>query len=321
MQDSFIKKYTPINLDDMLYNDDFKHIVSGFIDMDYLNILFVGHQGCGKTTLIRCILNKYYNCNAYTHNVLALNGLNDLGINNFRQNIITFCQTASEINRKKKTILLDDIEQINEQSQQIIRSCIDKYSHNVNFVASCIDTNKVIDSIQSRLNILKVNAINTCNMEHIMNNVITQEHLGIDMKSQQFLISISDNSIKILLNNLEKLKLLNEPVIDYQKVKLVCSHICFKNFKRYTHEWYSNKNIHGSLIEIMKLFHAGYSLVDILENYFLYVKQSDDIDSQVKFYILPFICKYITIFQTIHENEIELYLFTCDLMNNVKLDV
>ena len=30
----------------------------------------------------------------------------------------------------------DDVDIINEQSQQVFRNCIDKYSHNVNFIAS-----------------------------------------------------------------------------------------------------------------------------------------------------------------------------------------
>ena len=315
MNTSFIKKYRPTKFEDMVYNDDFKQIISGLIEMDYLNVLFIGCQGCGKTTLIECILSNYYKHEPYSHNVLAINGLKEQGINYFRQNIKTFCQTTSDINRKKKTVLLDDIELINEPSQQIIRSCIDKYSHNVNFIASCNNINKIIDSLQSRLNILKLNSIQSNHLKTILNHVVNEEQITIDKQSRMFLINISDNSIKVLLNNLEKLKLLDEDIIDYKLVKKVCSHICFDNFKRYTKEWYGNKNLKGAIQEVLNLFHLGYSLVDIFENYFLYVKYCNDIENSIKFKILPFICKYTTIFQTIHENEMELYLFTYDLIN------
>jgi DNA polymerase III delta prime subunit len=50
----------------------------------------------------------------------------------------TFCQTCSVIKGKKKIIVLDDIDLINEQSQQVFRNCIDKFSHNVNFISSSI---------------------------------------------------------------------------------------------------------------------------------------------------------------------------------------
>ena len=60
---------------------------------------------------------------------------------------------------KKKFIILDDIDLINDQSQQVFRNCIDKYSHNVHFLASCSNTQKVIDSIQSRCTIIKIKPI------------------------------------------------------------------------------------------------------------------------------------------------------------------
>ena len=60
------------------------------------------------------------------------------------------------ISGKKKFIVLDDIDTINEQSQQVFRNCIDKYSHNVNFIASCCNTQKVVESIQSRITLIKL---------------------------------------------------------------------------------------------------------------------------------------------------------------------
>ena len=48
------------------------------------------------------------------------------------------------IKNKKKIVVLDDIDIINEQSQQVFRNCIDKFSHNVHFISSCSNTQKVI---------------------------------------------------------------------------------------------------------------------------------------------------------------------------------
>ena len=70
---------------------------------------------------------------------------------------------------KKKSIILDDIDNINEQSQQVFRNCIDKYSHNVHFIASCVNTQKVIDSLQSRMTIIKVKALKTNNLSLLLN--------------------------------------------------------------------------------------------------------------------------------------------------------
>ena len=48
---------------------------------------------------------------------------------------------------------------INEQSQQVFRNYIDKYSHNIHFIISCKNNQKVIDNIQSRNIIIRLNKV------------------------------------------------------------------------------------------------------------------------------------------------------------------
>jgi hypothetical protein len=53
--------------------------------------------------------------------------------------------------------------------------------------------------------------------------------------------------------------------------------------------------------------------MDILDNYFLFVKNTEIISEDEKYEVIPYICKYITVFHNIHEDEIELALFTNNL--------
>ena len=55
--------------------------------------------------------------------------------------------------------------------------------------------------------------------------------------------------------------------------------------------------------------------MDILDNYFLFVKNTKLLSEDQKYTIIPYICKYISIFHNIHEDEIELSLFTNNLIN------
>ena len=71
-----------------------------------------------------------------------------------------FCQTPSLIKNKKKILVLDDLDLINEQGQQVFRNCIDKYTNNIFFIASCGNIHKIIDTLKSRVNILKIDPIN-----------------------------------------------------------------------------------------------------------------------------------------------------------------
>ena len=65
---------------------------------------------------------------------------------------------------------------------------------------------------------------------------------------------------------------------------------------------------------IYEIYDKGYSVMDILDNYFLFIKNTNIVNEDQKYNIIPFICKYISIFHNIHEDEIELALFTNNLM-------
>ena len=62
------------------------------------------------------------------------------------------------------------------------------------------------------------------------------------------------------------------------------------------------------------LYDKGYSVMDILDNYFLFIKNAHILTEDQKYKIMPYICKYITIFHNIHEDEIELSLFTNNII-------
>ena len=71
----------------------------------------------------------------------------------------------------------------------------------------------------------------------------------------------------------------------------------------------------------MNLQNRGFSVMDILDSYFIYIKHNESIKENIKYEIIKLICKYITIFHNVHEDEIELSLFTNDiifLLNNIK---
>jgi hypothetical protein len=57
----------------------------------------------------------------------------------------------------------------------------------------------------------------------------------------------------------------------------------------------------------------GYSVIDILDYFFTFVKTTDCFTEEEKYQIIPLLCKYITVFHSIHENCVELALFTNNL--------
>jgi len=313
----FIHKFQPIYFDDFGKNNEVIDILKTLVLMDNLNILLLGNIASGKTCLLNAIIKEYYKDNEskdYEENILYINSLKEQGINYYRTDVKIFCQTCSTIPNKKKIIVLDDIDFINEQSQQVFRNCIDKYSHNVHFISSCSNIQKVIESLQSRFYIIRIKPLQKENLIEIIKTIKQSEQIDIEPEAEEFIINISNNTVKILINYMEKFKLLGETITLELAIKL-CSNISFYTLEDYTNLIKENKLEEALTLIFYELHDRGYSVMDILDNYFLFVKQCVSLNEDEKYKIIPFICKYITIFHNIHEDELELALFTNNLIN------
>ena len=311
----FVNKYQPLIFNDFGIDEEIIKILKTLILMDNLNILLIGDVASGKTSLLNSLIREYYighNPKEYEDNIMYINNLKEQGINYYRNDVKTFCQTCSAIKGKKKFVVLDDIDLINEQSQQVFRNCIDKFSHNVHFISSCSNIQKVIESIQSRLTIIKIKPLQKEQLFKIIGKIKACENISMDAEAEEFIVNISNKTVKILINYMEKFKLVNEHITFNLAVKL-CSNISFITFEDYTN-LIKNKKINESIRLIYEIYDKGYSVMDILDNYFLFVKNTDILDETEKYNVIPIICKYITIFHNIHEDEIELALFTNNLI-------
>ena len=316
----FINKYQPRYFKDFEIDEDVINILNTLIGMNNLNILLIGDMGCGKTSLLNALIREYYQKfdsksydeKASLDNVLYINSLKEQGINYYRNDVKTFCQTTASVKGKKKFVVLDDLDLINEQSQQVFRNSIDKYSHNVHFISSCSNIQKVIESLQSRLTIIKIKPLQKDNLCSIIDNIKHKENIEIDKDAQDFIVNISNNTVKILINYMEKFKILNQR-ITLQLATQLCSNISFLTFGEYTN--FILKSELASAIKIIyELYDKGYSVMDILDNYFIFIKTTNILTEEQKYKIIPYLCKYITIFHNIHEDEIELSLFTNNII-------
>ena len=316
----FMNKFQPLIFTDFDFDSDNEivNILNTLIDMNNLNILFIGDMGSGKTSILNALIREYYvgfTQNEYKDNILHINNLKEQGINYYRNDVKTFCQTCSSIKNKKKIVVLDDLDLINEQSQQVFRNCIDKYSHNVHFMSSCCNIQKVIESIQSRLTILKIKPLHRDNLIKIMHKIKSVEQIIISPDAEKFILDICNNTAKILINYMEKFKLLKQD-ITFDIATNVCTNISFTTFNTYT-ELVKNNQLDEAIKLVYSIYDKGYSVMDILDNYFLFVKITPILTEDQKYTIIPFICKYITIFHNIHEDEIELALFTNNLIQTI----
>jgi len=314
MDEPFIFKYKPKTLNDFLSNNNLKELINSYINIDELNIILLGDSGSGKTTLIECILKEYYKNNILDCDILIINSLKEQGISFYRNEVKNFCQTIT-LSDKKKTIIIDDIDTINEQCQQVFRNYIDKYSNNINVIMSCSNIHKIIDTLKTRVSILKIEPINKNILDKIVTTIVSNEKIKIEDTVKEKLYQISNYSIRNIINYLEKIKLYNKSITE-DNLYILCSNISYFSLENYTKLCIQN-NFNESLKILYNFYNIGYTLMDIYDEYFIYIKYSSILTNKQKIIINKILCKYISIFYNIHEDPIELAFFNKEIIQDI----
>ena len=314
----FLIKYKPKNINDYHFDNNIKDLIFQLINTNNINVLFYCSNETGKTSLIQTLVNTYFNNiniseqKNISNNIIILNPLNEQGINYCRNELKTFCQNKCTIKNKKKIIIFDDIDLINDQIQQVIRNYFDKYSNNVNFILSCSNLQKVNSNIKSRLFTIHLNDITNNELSNIYDKIIINENIIIDEKCKELLLNLSHKSIRVLLCYLEKLKIYNSK-ITLDICNSICTNINFNIFDNYTN-FCKKGNLFDALDIIHNIYNEGYSVIDILDCYLNYIKITNIIDEDSKYNIIILISKYNLIFYNIHEDIIELTFFTNNII-------
>lgn len=287
-------------------------IIRTLLEIDDLNILFVGNICCGKTILLNIMIREYYelkdNESVPENNILYINNLKEQGINFFRSEMKTHSQSRSSIFGKKKMIVIDDIDFVNEQSQQTFRNYIDKYKKNVHFISVCTNIQKVIESVQSRVHIIKIEQPSEIQLLMLYERIVNDEKLLITDDAKYFLLKYCNKSYRSLLNQMEKMFILNRD-IDLSLCKLLCSEVNINHFETYILHL-RNRELHKAINILYDVSALGYSVVDIYDYLFTFVKDTPLLTEKEKYSLIPLFCDYITIFHSVHEDPIELALFT-----------
>ena len=324
MTTPFIQKYIPRRVDELFLDDSYIQFIRRLIDMNSLNILFQGEDGYGKTSVIRCMLNDYMVKHLKTDyekqknifmsdNVMWLNQW-DENIQSWRETLVMFCKKIQQFHCKK-LVILDDIDLLNVSFQQIIRSMIEEYSEKIHFICSCKNPQNVVETIQSRLYMVRLYPIKRSNIEKIYTKIVEENKLQITPTAKHLLLTRSTD-VKHLISNLEKIKLLKYSSVGELELREILLNIQYTDFVRYM-DYCSqcakkfDKLVFKEAYQILERYYQdGYSVNDILEEFFLFLKQFHEENDTVKYKIVICLMETISVFHTMHEHPIELVFFT-----------
>lgn len=142
----WVEKYRPQRLEDIILPERIKKRFANGLDS---NLLFVGTQGVGKTTLAKILAKDF--------SVKVINASLDNGIDSVRNQIVNFCSSASSFKSSYKVVILDESDHLSTQAQAAIRGTIEEYHKVARFIFTCNFPEKILDPIKSRLEIVDFN--------------------------------------------------------------------------------------------------------------------------------------------------------------------
>ena len=145
----WVEKFRPSTLEEYVGNDQIKKVVSKYLQTnDLQNLCLYGQAGGGKTTLAKMIVNNI-DCD-----YLYINASDERGIETIREKVTGFASVMSF--KPIKVIILDEADYLTIQAQASLRNVIETFSQQTRFILTCNYIERIIDPIQSRCQVLKI---------------------------------------------------------------------------------------------------------------------------------------------------------------------
>jgi replication factor C subunit 2/4 len=244
------------------------------------HIFITGSPGCGKTTLIKELLqeyallknrpNSYLWGNESIDECLLLGPDQDRGIQTIRGQVSLFIRQKSIGEDIFRWVVIDDVDTFPQISQQALRRPMESYSHITRFLFIGTSEEDLIPALRSRCIHIPMNSIDTIFYINDFLKIVKlpyPEEFTIEMWN--WIINVSNNNISDLVRLLKLVRdvrvTFNEP-ITLKQVMLLCSAPFYLDFFPLLQAM-SKRDCVESIRCIIGIWKRGYAYDDILESF------------------------------------------------------
>ncbi len=276
-------------------------ILKSFLEADAFHLLITGGSNTGKTATCGVMLKEYYG--DATDNIMILGGLKEQGMTFYRNEVRCFCQTTST--GKKKTLVVNDVDEFPEQAQQVFMNYLDHYRERVNFIMTARYETAVVQPLHSRLVRLHLNPMS----EEFIASVVQKANADLPEEVVRLIAKRSLNSVTAAINCVEKMDLAGDAGIE--GVEKVFCLIDPPKLGRFV-EMVEGGDKLGATKYLCDFLENGFSVIDVLDAMTSYLKGAALADAR-KYRYVEVICQYTAIFILVHEHPLELAFFVNDL--------
>ncbi len=264
MRESWIEKYRPETISDMLGNEKNLKRVESYVKARNLkqHILFAGGPGIGKTTAALAVGNELYGTNL-KGNFYELNASDDNSIKTVRTKIKSFATSAPIGDLPFKILLLDEADALTSEAQSALRRTMEKYAENCKFILTCNYPNKIIEAIQDRCQFIRLKPFTPKEYKILGTKIIEAESVNITEDAFNLLCKISTGSARKFIGQLQFLASIDEE-INISDIKNTYGYVDIVDMKKLIMTA-SQKNMKGVQEFLLKLLKVrGYSHEEII---------------------------------------------------------
>ena len=244
------------------------------------HIFITGSPGCGKTTLVKELLqlyaqrknrpNRHLWGEESVDECLLLGPDQDRGIQTIRGQISLFIRQKAIGEDIFRWIIIDDVDTFPQISQQALRRPMESYSHITRFIFIGLSEEDLIPAIRSRCIHISMNTIDT---HFYRNNFLNYVNMPNPKKFTDemwsWIINTSNSNISDvirLLNLVKDMSITFNEELTIKQIKILCSAPFYLDFIPLLTAM-TNRNIVESIKSILLIWKRGYAYEDILESF------------------------------------------------------
>lgn len=244
------------------------------------HIFITGSAGCGKTTMVRELLQTYakkkkrptpplWGVESIDECMLLGPDL-DRGIQTIRGQVSLFIRQMSLGKGIYRWIIIDDVDTFPHISQQALRRPMESYSHITRFLFIGTSEEDLIPALRSRCIHISMNPMDTISCKiPLLNTVRMPSPSNFTDEMWSWIINISGNNISDLIRLLKLIRDIHVTLkeeITIQRVRILCSAPFYVDFIPLLTAMSSNDAV-AAIKSLLYIWKRGYAYEDILESF------------------------------------------------------
>jgi replication factor C subunit 3/5 len=235
------EKCRPNNINEFVFNrnilEQLNHMAS---NEDIPHIIISGPSGAGKKTLVKFFLEALYDddvnqLSKIKYNINGSSTKKEIEIMQSNYHIIIEPTSTNhdkyilqeiikqyarhksfnifKTNRKFKTIVIYNIENLANNSQAALRRTMELYAKTCRFVMVCNNLSKVFDPLRSRCRIFCVPSPTIENISTVITNISVVENIKLEKDDMEFILDYCNGNLKKAIWMLDAKRLKSNPLL------------------------------------------------------------------------------------------------------------